>query len=489
MEAVREHDLFKYLVLRNEDSAQERALVLKNISVFNARMTTNIFYNEYYVLYEAILKAKKYGTVLTYNQLYQIIINNIDSLITKNEIIADEFTENVSDKQVVKETLADLVMTTYEELRGLKVNDHGDLSLSIDLYLKSWGTEELKKVIAVQHEINAGGKKVGNKFLNGIEESNTYYQENYGKIKQLVFNEVIETRNVIRTDTMSMQDIKGLFGQESINRGVASTGVVAIDDALGDFRIGDMLTVMGQPGAGKTRFSANIMYQALMKGNNVLWYPLEGSGLQAFSLLVARHIIEKFEDRQDLDDKNIYDQSFPDNLGELVDTAIQDLLRNPDYGKVNIRNIPLFEDEVMFEIEKEWDEGFQFDVLAIDYISLVMSKSNEPPNMYLSRLIKTLKTQAMSFKNHGFLLLLPHQLTKEVIQSLIKGEDTTIVGSSDTSEIIKSSDISVSLFRTEEQIMQDKITVFFTKTRFAKPLPPTEVLALHGKCYFSDVPV
>jgi hypothetical protein len=488
VEAVTEHDLFKYLVLRNEDSAQERALVLKNIAVFSSRMTTNIFFNEYYVLYEAIMKAKKYGTVLTYNQLYQIIINNIDSLIARNEIIADEFTENVSDRQVVKETLADLVMTTYEELKSLTVNDHGELNLSLELYLNSWGVEELKKVIAVQHEINAGGKKIGNKFLQGIEESNIYYQENYGKIKQLVFNAVIETRNVIRTDTMSMQDIKGLYGQESINRGVASTGINAVDDHLNDFRIGDMITIMGQPGAGKTRFTANIMYNALMKGNNVLWYPLEGSGLQAFSLIVARHIIEKFEDRSDLDDKNIYDQSYPENLGEMVDTAIQDLLRNPEYGKLNIRNIPLYDDEVMFELEKEWDEGFHFDVLCIDYISLVMNKKNEPPTLYLSRLIKTLKTQAMSFKNHGFLLLLPHQLTKEVIQSLIRGEDTTIVGSSDTSEVIKSSDISFSLYRSEDQILQDKITVFFTKTRFSRPLPPTEVLALHGKCYFSDVP-
>lgn len=488
MEAVLEQDLFKYLILRNEDSTSERELVLKNISIFLSRVTSNIFTNEYYVLYEAMTKARKYGTVLTYNQTYQIIINNIDSLITRKEIVAEEFVENTGDRQTVKETLAELVMSTYVELQSLRVNDSGDLSLSVDLYLKSWGTEEMQKVIAVQHEITSNGKKIGHKHLHGLEDANQYYTENYTKIRQMVFDEISESRNVIRTDTMSMQDVKALFSEESINRGVARTGISLIDDNLNDFRVGDLVSIMGQPGAGKTRFTANIMYNGLMKKSNVLWYPLEGSGLQAFSLMVARHIIEKFEDRTDLDDKNIYDQSYPEHLGELVDTAIHDLLRNPEYGKLNIRNVPLYDDEVMGELEAQWDDGFHFDILCIDYISLVASKTNEPAAVYLSRLVKTLKTQSMNFKNSGFLLLLPHQLTKEVIQSLIRGEDTTIVGSSDTSEIIKSSDIAFSLFRTEEQIMQEKITVYFTKMRFVKSMPPAEILALHGKCYFADNP-
>ena len=104
------------------------------------------------------------------------------------------------------------------------------------------------------------------------------------------------------------------------------------------------------------------------------------------------------------------------------------------------------------------------------------------------RLLKKLKTTCMSFKNEGFLLLTPHQLTKEAIVALLKGEDTTIVGASDTTEVIKSSDVVFSLVRTEEQKLRDMISVYFTKTRFAKSAMPLEVVALHGSCYFADKP-
>lgn len=488
MEAVREHDLFKYLVWRDEGSEDERQEVLKNISIFMAKIPRNIFKNEYYVLYEAITRAKKYNTVLTYNQLYQIIINNIDEIITRKQIIPEEFADNPSDKQEVREKLAHLCMTTYVELKALEVLGQGDLQLNIDLYLKSWAQEELQKVIATQHEILVMGKKVGNKFLYGIEEANRYYQENYAKIIQMVSNELLESGSVIRSDKMSYQEVKQTYSEESQKRGVTHTGVDGIDENIGDLRKGDLVAILGQPGAGKSRFTANLIYNALMRGQNVLWDVLEGSAAQALSLLLARHILEKFDDRLDLDDKSLYDRSYPEELSETVDFAFQDLLTNPKYGKFFIDNNSLYEDEVVYKLESIWDEGFYFDMVVIDYVSLIMSKKNESPQIYLSRLVKTLKNMCMNFKNEGFLLVLPHQLTREVIVSLLRGEDLTITGSADTSEVIKSADIVFSLSRTEEQELKDMMTIYFTKTRFSKPLPPLDILSLHGKCYFTDLP-
>ena len=249
-----------------------------------------------------------------------------------------------------------------------------------------------------------------------------------------------------------------------------------------------MVSILGQPGAGKTRFTANIIYNCLKEGNNILWYPLEGNDMQAFCLIVARHVVEKYGIISNLDDKSIYENSYEDNLSEIVDTAILDILRNESFGRLQIRNIPLYDDEIFLELDAIWEDGFHFDGVCIDYVSLIMNKKNEIANMYLSRLLKKLKTTCMSFKNEGFLLLTPHQLTKEAIVSLLKGEDTTIVGASDTTEVIKSSDIVFSLVRTEEQKLRDMISVFFTKTRFAKSAMPLEVVALHGSCYFADKP-
>lgn len=488
MEAITELDLFKFLVLRDEESLEAYETTKRNVSTFLGRVTTNIFTNEYYVLYEAMQKAKKYNTVLTFQQLSAIVIENVGDLVDRDAIFPEEFAENTGDVSEVKETLFELVMTTHEELKTLPIVDNQELSLNIDLYLHSWGEEQVQQILATQSEIVSEGKRIGGKTLRGLEDGNAYYNKSYAVVQQLVFSQVDEQKNTIRTDTMTFEELRSRYKGDSLERVVARTGVEGVDSHIGEFRKGDMVSTMGQPGAGKTRWNANIMYNAMMMGNNVFWLPLEGNDLQAFSLIVARHILNKFEDRVDLDDKRIYDNSFPENLGHVVDEAMMDLLRNPAYGKIKIQNTILYDDEVMGLMERTYDEGFHFDVLCIDYVSLILSKTNEMKSAYLSRLVTTLKSNAMNFRNRGYLLLLPHQLTKEVIRDLKNGEDHSITGSADTSEIIKSSDIAFSLFRTEEQAAKDMITVFFTKTRFAAMVPPLEVLALHGKCFFADIP-
>lgn len=488
MEAITELDLFKFLVWRDETSLEAYEVTKRNVSTFLGRVTTNIFNNEYYVLYAALMNAKKYGTVLTYQQLYAIVVDNVGDLVEREEITAEEFAENPGDVSEVQETLVELVMTTYEELKTLPVVDNKELMLNMDLYLKSWGEDQVQQILAMQSEIVSSGKRLGGKTLRGLEDANAYYSKNYAVVQQLVFSQVDEQKNTIRTDTMTFEELRGRFQGDSMERVVARTGVEGVDSHIGEFRKGDMVSTMGQPGAGKTRWNANIMYHALMMGNNVFWLPLEGNDLQAFSLIVSRHILNKFEDRIDLDDKRIYDNSYPEHLGHIVDEAMMDLLRNPAYGKLKIQNTILYDDEVMSLMERTYDEGFMFDVLCIDYVSLILSKTNEMKAAYLSRLVTTLKSNAMNFRNRGYLLLLPHQLTKEVIRDLKNGEDHSITGSADTSEIIKSSDIAFSLYRTEEQAAKDMIQVYFTKTRFAAMVPPLEVLALHGKCFFADIP-
>lgn len=488
MEAIVEKDIFKYLVLREENSKDERESVMKSVSIFNGKIPHNIFKNEYYVLYEAITKAKKYGTVLTYNQLYQVIINNINKLIQSPNITREDFSESPHDERQVKEELAELCMVTYEELKSEDLIDLGELRLNTELYLRSWASEEIQRILAIQHEIAGPGKKVKGKHLQGVEDAHSFYTEQYGKIKQMITEEVDRYKNIIRTDNMSLDDINKRFKEDSISQSVAFTGIDGADEHLGSFRKGDLVSIMGQPGAGKTRFSANIMYNALATGNNVLWFPLEGNALQAFTLLVSRHILETNGRIFELDDRKIFDQTYEEEFDSIVDTAILDLLRNENIGKLQIRNVPLYDDEVMLELEAIWEEGFHFDLLCIDYVSLVMSRTNEPTATYLSRLVKQLKNSSMSFKNSGFLLLLPHQLTREVILGLMRGEDATIVGSSDTAEVIKSSDISLALSRTEEQELRDMMSVHFTKTRFAKSIPTLEIVSLHGQCYFIDKP-
>lgn len=485
MEAVTEVEVFKHLVVRDENDMEEREQVRKQISIFKKRVPTNIFENEYYILYEALVKAAQYETVLTYTQMYQIIINNINKFMDNPAVHLEDICEDTFDKNQVRDTLAEQCMYRYEELRGEPVSDAGELKMSLDLYLQSWASHELQKVISDQHHILTQGKTIKGKFLHGLEDSHTYYTNEYAKLRELVVADLNDMANIIRTD-MSYEEVNRLFQQESISKTVACTGVRGVDEPIGYFRKGDCVSVMGQPGAGKTRFSANILYNGLMMGNNAVWYALEGNALQAFSLLVARHILTLHRDISELDDKRIFDCSYSEDYNDIVMSAIIDLLRNQKYGKVVIKNVPLYDDEVMDDLGALWDSGFMFDIVMIDYVSLVMNKNHENPSTYLSRLVKSLKSYAMSFRNSGYLLVLPHQLTREVILALMQGKDTTIVGSSDTGEVIKSSDISFALSRTDEQFITDCMTIHFTKTRFAKHLPALEVLALHGKCYFTD---
>ena len=487
MESIKEQDLFKFLLMREEAGVDERARVLRNVTMFKAKLPRNIFRNEYYVLYEAITKAKMYNTVLTFDQFQEIVIQQIPKLVERPEVDPEEFMdEDVSDVMAVRETLLDLVITTYDELLVLDIEDDSEFGLNIDLYVRAFVQEKLKEVITTMYEIAGSGKRFGREFKQGTEDAHEYYSEQYAKLVSLITEDVKTLANVVRTDTMTTQDLKDLKSSGALHRPVSHTGIESIDEHINDFRVGDMVAVMGQPGAGKTRMSVNIMYNGLKRGNNVLWYPLEGNAMQAFSLMLARHILEVFADRIELDDRRLYDESYPVEMAETVDLALLDFFTNPSYGKVAIKNLALYDDEVMLDLENEFDSGFHFDILCIDYVSLIMNKKGEMKAAYLSRLIQQLKANAMTFKNHGYMLLLPHQLTKEVIKDLMAGNDTTITGSADTSEVVKSADLAMALFRDEEQAAKDLINVILTKTRFARKTEPVEVMALHGKCYFAD---
>lgn len=484
--AITERDIFCSLIAPEKLDRETELEYRTNINKMLDKVPFNIFKNEYFVIYEAIRAAKTYNVILSYKHFNQIILNNLEKLINMPNINLEEIVTDINDIETSKEEFINICCLTYEELSNADPCS-SRFEFNLDLYIKSWTATKLNELLVESYKINTEGKKIGKDFLQGPEDADAYYLRQSAKIKQM-FNLGEKKLSSLLVNPEGYQKyIEDRDRDMAIER-IAYTGMEYIDEEIGELGRGTLLVVQGPPGGGKTRLSTNIAYSAIINGENGVIFALEGHPRRALSLIIARHLVEKYN-CSDVDDDMIFKKTYPPEYAELVEAAEYDIFNNESYGRFVIVPSPVFDDEIENILEEIWDTKFEFSWVVLDYGSLVRSRKNESVTTMLTNLMPKLETSCQSFRGKGFLLIMPHQLTRDSIKGLIKGETVgTILGSADSSSVMKSAHIALTIYTDDELKMRDMAQIICTKSRHTEGFPAREVYAKLGVCFFADLP-
>lgn len=482
--AVDEKELFRSLVAPEEIEGKVEDEIFANMRLFFNKVPKNIFTNEYYALYEAIKSARKYKVILNYKHFNQILINNIEKLINSPNVIIEDFATDLDNKDLIKEEFIKICSDTYIEISNMELQS-SRFPFNLQLYVEAWAEEEVKRYMVEMYQILTEGKKVRGKFLQGVIDADKYYR-----------NQVLPIYNMLESDGESLspllvappgfEDAKERMKVKSNRELVAITGVESIDEDLKGLYRGDFVLIQGPPGGGKTRFTVNMCYQAVIRGKNGLYFALEDTPERYIALFLSRHLIEKYKCEIPADD--IFNESYHPDYKPIIDEAFYDLFFNDEYGKFEIIPPPLFDDDIEELLSDKWDNLFEFSWVVIDYTSLISSRTSESVTSMLVELTPKLETMSKSFKGQGFLLMLPHQLTAGSIEDLISGKNTTIIGSADSKAVMRSAQVAFTIYTDDDLRLRNKAKIFCTKARHSGGFGNKEVYANLGVSLFLDLP-
>lgn len=179
-------------------------------------------------------------------------------------------------------------------------------------------------------------------------------------------------------DTNKIKDVDYTTDGEELSEMhfLCKTGIPCIDFDIGGIYTRLIVTLNGQPGSGKTRFvSANYIYQVLtVAKKDVLLYALELTPGQMKNMLIAYHIIRVYGGRIKIPDSlmNKKDE-MTDEQRQIYESAKIDLFESGKYGKLFIKEelvVERYRDEAMAIIKKSGNMG----LIVVDYAGIAESE-------------------------------------------------------------------------------------------------------------------
>ena len=479
---INESEIFRNLIKSDEYTDKEIVKVFTFVNIVKRRIIVNIFKDEYYALYEAITKAFELKSLVNINLYARILENSIDDLILNKNINIDRYGSDIDE---AKKLFARDCIIVFKQCLDLGLSSQDDFNMSLELYIDEYRKKKFEQILLNSFKISEEGITTKGKLLKGVDEANKYYQKELNELNLLLFSPQESYSISSGVDGLNAYDSMEEKGLE----GITCFGIEEVDSVIGDITRGELISILGETGGGKTRNAINLAYRAIRNKKNILWLPLEGTPVEVFSLLLARHIAEEF-DNIPVTNKDILKRTESYyKYKDIVDDAKIDLFTNPNYGKFYIESnqTTVLVENLEGYLEERYDSQIEFDLLVIDYLSLMQSQVFKNTTEIVSAGAKICKRVALSFKGKGVAVVLPHQLSKEAVVMLMKEKEIPTLVSADSTEVVKSSNISVVIYSSEEEKLKSLINFIVIKTRNTATIPKFTVYAQQGNCLYASI--
>lgn len=390
------------------------------------------------------------------------------------------------------------VLKHYEDLKSRDPLSTEEFDRTYENYLLYYQQIEGMKVYNDAVTILQDGLKSRDTrgFKSGFEDSAHFTRRGLadveGRIDRNEGTGFISLRDSILNNDDSRLEVKKLAEYGDIEE---------LNKHYGGLYSGNLVTVVGPPKAGKSKFCARIAYNSLTTfGKNVTVWPVEG-GIKMFEAQMrAIHFHEMYngaiargeKSREEgiwgvsqgsILKKTLSKISDKVNVEELERASSMDLVTNPEYGSIDMIDRPFNVDTFLDEIELSVVSN-DSSVLLIDYMQLIQSGDRQSTREAIADAYPRL----LEFtKKHNILAISPAQYAQSAVSELSKsrGKDMdmrTTIGES--SAIMRSSDLVIAMYASAEDIRNNSVSFLSIPARLDQPFEPFSAYADLGSCTY-----
>ena len=270
---------------------------------------------------------------------------------------------------------------------------------------------------------------------------------------------------------------------------------------MGELRRSNLVTILGPPKGGKTRFSAYLAERALEKGYNVTIWPVEGTRYEWESMLTASLLASmsytatkngQREGMLRISSKDILLRRYAnrkDLKAEIL--SAKTILACSGDNAINRGKLSFIEGnayvEDMFDILKaHYDNENKFDVLIIDQLVNVQSHNGRGKVETISRAYMECKNFLTNVLPVPALGIMPAQLKQEVVNELRSGktEIIDVTAGGESAETIRSCDEAIGLFSDDSERRSNIMKFYSVASRHNENFPKFQARCYLECCYF-----
>lgn len=357
----------------------------------------------------------------------------------------------------------------------IKRFSYTDTFALMDDYIATRNKLLLSNSLSSAMEIANGKLKVNGKELSGTKDAIQFLQ---GRVAELESAD----RTLYTSDlaTISAEDARLEYDESKANELTGTrlfTGHPEIDDIVTGFQKGELITILGSEGDGKTSICTNWAYNGFLAGLNVAYFTLEMAEKRMRYMFYCLHATNaKFGSRPPISRKVLDNyQLEPDDEDFMFNEVIPDF--NTSAGSIRIiepNEAGFTFDMLKVELERLNAER-PLDVFILDYPNLmdIVTERGGDYDQAMNRLYVKLKRICEKFNQGQRLVgIIPTQANRAGRQEAEKNKGAYSLRSiAQHHEISRSSDYCFYIFRDDETKMANECLIGSMKTRNSAHIP------------------
>lgn len=352
-----------------------------------------------------------------------------------------------------------LYTETYEALAEIRVDD-AEFAWSVQQLRELAAERATESALAESMEILKRGKTVGvgaaAETLMGHEAARIRILESFQEIdRDLVRQEAPE--GDLRDEATEMVNDYAERKSDRLHGRTSGVrfGIDALDRKIGGMQRGELVLAAGYSSDGKSTLCVQAAWSAAIEQNkNVVFLTTETLRPQIRRKIVSRHSrLAQFGLSDGLNSRDLKDGTLPEDLEPVHTAIVNDIARNPAYGRIYIAQVPRAAGLTSVEQRlNRIQRKFDVDMVVMDYLALLVSdRRRVTVREELASTLKDAKLIATTFNNgKGVPFLSPWQVSRAAREAAAELGQYTRASLSETAEATNSPDLIVSLLAPED---------------------------------------
>jgi hypothetical protein len=426
----------------------------KGIGLFLHKFPVNVFFNEYYFIYQTFKKSTI--RIFSKEQIASLIAQNQRDILSSPYInittsgglmnggtLSDGerielFTEELCDlldeltKEVVSydefESACNQYLITYRNQYMLQTSNAMSMIMQPDGYI-----EKLK------------GHRT--KHWQGENDCAEYYTYRRAHLAQL--DEDKRVSSITVDEDYALKENNMDAGGEEDGEALLDYGIKEIDDFAQVMRRTHLVNIIGITKGGKSTFSNYLVERALRKGLNVAVWALEGSIKERQAVIESLCAYNLENDSRRVTRNEIMSRNYSSNDNRQAIANARTIIASPQYGNLTYITGTAYVEDFESVLIDHYTRVNKFDVLVVDSPILMLSRYGAGKVERVSEGIVRLKNLISTKLN--CLCIMTAQIKQEHIDKLRSKPNETIdvTAGGDSAEVTRTPDDVIGLFSSK----------------------------------------